>query len=269
MHKKCILGVSGQTNSGKDTIADYLVADRGFVRVALADPIKRFCHQVFGFSKEQLWGPSRHRNAVDHRFDKPEAWELAELQLNLHGTQFCRHLLAKEDVAEAVKALSHWFFWMQAQASLGKLEISPRVVLQLLGTEWGREAISENIWIDDLLRTAKTLLREDGSTRCVRYDPLFGVIGTHGSPTILGVVVSDVRFQNEFAAIRKEGGSIIRVVRPETDDEAAGIGIAGHASEATSFDFAEFDFMVRNDSSVAALLKNVDIFINVFFMTHH
>lgn len=57
-----ILGISGQAGVGKDTFADELVRSCGFVKIALADPMKRFCAQVFGFSAETLWGPSEKRN---------------------------------------------------------------------------------------------------------------------------------------------------------------------------------------------------------------
>lgn len=64
-----LIGIHGRAGAGKDTVADWLVRERGYVRVSLADPMKRFCAEVFGFSEEQLWGPSEHRNAPDARWD--------------------------------------------------------------------------------------------------------------------------------------------------------------------------------------------------------
>lgn len=63
-----ILGVLGQAGAGKDTTADYLVSQYGFVKIGLADPLKRICREVFGFSDEQLWGSSNMRNGPDLRY---------------------------------------------------------------------------------------------------------------------------------------------------------------------------------------------------------
>lgn len=65
-----IIAISGKAGSGKDTIADYLVREHGFVKIGLADPMKRFCKEIFGFSDEQLWGPSERRNAGDPRWER-------------------------------------------------------------------------------------------------------------------------------------------------------------------------------------------------------
>lgn len=63
-----LLGVMGHAGSGKDTVADYLVAKHNYAKVALADPLKRICKEVFDFTDEQLWGPSEERNKPDSRY---------------------------------------------------------------------------------------------------------------------------------------------------------------------------------------------------------
>jgi len=42
-----LIGLCGKAGSGKDTIADYLVAKYGFKKISLADPIKRLVKDVF------------------------------------------------------------------------------------------------------------------------------------------------------------------------------------------------------------------------------
>ena len=63
-----IIAFAGYAGSGKSTAAAHLVSRHGFREVALADPMKLFCRLVFGFSIEQLYGPSSARNAVDPRW---------------------------------------------------------------------------------------------------------------------------------------------------------------------------------------------------------
>lgn len=66
-----IIGISGLAGSGKDTVADYLLHNTGFVKVSLADPIKRFAMDVWEFTEEQLFGASKYRNAPDFRYRIP------------------------------------------------------------------------------------------------------------------------------------------------------------------------------------------------------
>ena len=65
-----LIGICGRSGSGKDTVADILVRDYGFVKVACADPLKRTCRDVYRFTDEQLWGPSKKRNAPDMRYPR-------------------------------------------------------------------------------------------------------------------------------------------------------------------------------------------------------
>lgn len=85
---------------------------------------------------------------------------------------------------------------------------SPRQMLQLLGTEFGRQMIHEDIWV------MRTMLAVLSARRADRQ----------------GVVITDVRFDNEAVAIREEGGVIFEVVRPGAACLAS--DAAGHASEA-------------------------------------
>lgn len=63
-----------------------------------------------------------------------------------------------------------------------------RYLLKTLGTEWGRELVGENVWINSLLRRC-----DDG------VEP---------------IIVDDVRFDNEAAAIKRAGGHLMFIHRP-------------------------------------------------------
>jgi hypothetical protein len=69
--------------------------------------------------------------------------------------------------------------------TLGK-EFSPRLALQLMGTEAGRDVFHKDLWVHTVLR------------RCKPEN---------------NYVIADVRFPNEIEAIQKFGGKIIRVRR--------------------------------------------------------
>jgi hypothetical protein len=51
-----IIGILGKKRNGKDTIADYLVKNYGFIKMAFADPIKEASRILFDFNDDQLYG---------------------------------------------------------------------------------------------------------------------------------------------------------------------------------------------------------------------
>ena len=51
-----IIGISGFQSSGKDTIADYLVKEHGFVKLSFASALKDIVAIIFGWSREKLEG---------------------------------------------------------------------------------------------------------------------------------------------------------------------------------------------------------------------
>jgi hypothetical protein len=65
------------------------------------------------------------------------------------------------------------------------------------------------------------------------------------------VVLTDVRYPNEYRAIKNREGIIIRIVKP-------GIGaVNGHSSE-TALDNFAFDATIVNDGSIYDLNKKID-----------
>jgi hypothetical protein len=81
---------------------------------------------------------------------------------------------------------------------------SLRHLKRTLGTEWGRQMVNENIWLDIL------------KDRIADQDSGY-----------FGVVIDDVRFDNEAEYVRKAGGVLVLLERPE----AAGEVETNHASD--------------------------------------
>lgn len=131
--------------------------------------------------------------------------------------------------------------------------LAPRECLQRFGVEAGRECYP-NTWIDLCIRTAQQLLTDrTGSTRYSEKQGLFAAVEPSRTR---GVVVPDVRFTNEVAAIQAAGGVVIRVVRP-----GAGLdGSAGqHSSETEQVTIPDekFDFVIKNSGTLEALREAV------------
>ena len=91
-----IIGVCGFINSGKDTIADYLVNIHQFRRESFANTLKDAVAQVFGWDRDMLEGRTRQsrewRERVDpwwaKRLDMPTLTPRWILQY--WGTEVCR-----------------------------------------------------------------------------------------------------------------------------------------------------------------------------------
>ena len=258
-----VIGITGQANSGKDTVAGYFVQNHNFVQVALADPLKRFGKHVFEFTEQQLWGPSEYRNALDSRYkyyDKNRGsdamWAKAAHNLSLYGRTWVKATLATIDdvkCSEAHEKLISWFHWLGNNHP----ELSPRVMLQTLGTEWGRESVDKDIWVNSMLICAKAL-----EAPHTTYTKTAGIVD-HAGDNHTGIVVSDVRFNNELKAIRAFGGELIQVKRASTDANATTTGIAKHRSETEQqgFSASEFNLVIENDSTLEALENKVNTYV--------
>jgi hypothetical protein len=196
-----IIGMTGKAGSGKDTVADILVREHGFVKVAFADPLKRLVRDVYAFTDEQLWGPSDKRNAPDLRYPRPHSFP-PNCDFRAEHCTCCGTL-------------------EQAPGLMPQCYLTPRHALQQLGTEWGRGCYP-NTWVEYALRTADTLLREG-----CEYYPTRGLTVERADEPPRGVVISDVRFPNEVEALRAKGAMIWKTTRGQGLQGAA----ATHASE--------------------------------------
>jgi hypothetical protein len=135
-------------------------------------------------------------------------------------------------------------------ARLGR-EVTPRLMLQLWGTEVCRRGFHDDIWIASL----------ENKLRNSQDD----------------IVITDCRFPNEIKSIKAAGGKIVRVVRgPEPDWYDAAVSanrgpngnptwslstgklqrLGIHASE-TAWVGTEFDVVLDNNSTLDDLYRQV------------
>lgn len=104
---------------------------------------------------------------------------------------------------------------------------SYREMMQTLGTEWGRNLMTEDVWIN--LVQKKWDWVKDG---CPHETPLGRISNLHlGKDQVTqGMILSDLRFDSEAEWVRSQGGYVIEIKRDHYDLSAP--GIAGHQSEA-------------------------------------
>jgi hypothetical protein len=146
----------------------------------------------------------------------------------------------------ATKASREWRevpdeFWTKAFG----YDLTPRLALQLMGTEAGRNVFHQDLWVASLLN------------RC----------GQRGGDT----VITDVRFKNEVSAVQKEGGIVVRVRRGAEPywiltAEQANAGVQNSINVMKGLDIhqSEWDWVgcpvdhtIYNDGTLADLRDNV------------
>lgn len=129
-----------------------------------------------------------------------------------------------------------WRFVTDAAAKSEPLELipgnpTPRRLLQITGTEWGRELIHERLWVELWMRQAERLLAAGHS-----------------------VVADDLRFPDEADAVRDLGGLVLYLERPGMALDPA---VLGHASEG-GISRESADWVVQNDGTIEELEERVD-----------
>ena len=187
-----IIGLGGEGGSGKDTAANILVKNHGFVKVAFADEIKRTAARLYPkMTREHLWGPSSKR--AEPLLDYPRK----------HGSW----VSTKDGYRCACCNI------FQPGSSEKQCYLTTRFALQRLGTEGVRDCY-ENVWVDIVVDAAHKLLHMNGIARSLfySYTPWDGLITTNvpDGPRPMGVAISDLRWPNgsEGEGIRAAGGQL-------------------------------------------------------------
>lgn len=118
----------------------------------------------------------------------------------------------------------------QKETVLDEFGVTPRRMMQTLGTEWGRDMIHEDLWIT--IAEAR-------------------IAGLRGSGFAPAIVVSDIRRSNEAAWIRRMGGKvwcIDKLLSGARDPHISEIGLAGH----------QYDEVILNMGRLEDLYGKVD-----------
>lgn len=101
---------------------------------------------------------------------------------------------------------------------------TPRFAMQTIGTEWGRNTIGQDLWINAWKHA----------------------VNSH--PEFTPIVADDVRFENEVEAVRSMGGIIVRIKRNTVDVPPT------HTSEVMDF---PVDVTIDNNGSLDDLREKI------------
>lgn len=205
-----IIAISGKARSGKDTVANVLIKNFGFKRIAFADKLKDICSDVFDLPVSMF-----HRDEFkDRAFEEPIIIDVGHVK-NL-VTRLEEYTSINNEAYEAL--LSH---------GCGKMLLSPREILQFVGTDLCRNCVKDSIWLDIFNSILKNI---DGHVIC-----------------------TDARFQNERELIKSFGGMNILVVRPNLKSSDS------HSSENNLGTESDYDAVVMNDDTKDKLEHDIQM----------
>jgi len=268
-----ILALSGRIKAGKSTVANIIQLLIGRDKLQHEHPNTIFenmlnPNSINSYSKEELEGMSNWKQvAFAAKLKQIVALLIGCTVEQLEDQEFKNTPLSEEwwyyltpkgkiDYQEYEKLRPLVF--MEMEVTLVKL--TPRLLLQLLGTDCGRNILHPNIWINALFANYNT--EGFDYTGCEGKE-------IKGSWTYPKWVITDMRFPNEMEAVKNRGGITIRVNRPKAT-ESIGMDIidmennqvvksyrkSEHESE-TALDNAEFDYVIDNNSDIHHLIEEV------------
>jgi hypothetical protein len=229
-----IIGISGRMGSGKNTVGDIIekicLTNEGpvFEQRSFAGKLKQIASLLTGIPVEKF---------EDQEFKK-----------SLLGDEWG---VVKDNPLNAIPVFEDVQF---------NHLMSVREFLQKLGTEAMRDGLHTNVWVNALFadyKSKRELLQADGTW--IESDT--GEVDFAVSIKYPKWIITDLRFPNEYKAVKEKGGITIRVVRPHGyTNPHTGVykemPLSYHPSE-TALDDAKFDYEIINDGEIVDLIEKV------------
>lgn len=217
-----ILAINGRMGSGKDTVGEilqYLIWVKGNVDY---EQFKQFKNE--GFRKE-TWSGWQIKKFSD---------KLKDMVCILIG---CTREQLEDQTFKATPLGEEWDIDRVSHGFDFNIKTTPRDILQKLGTDFGRDMIHPDVWVNSLF---------------VDYHS-----GIKMSDYIESKwIITDLRFPNELQRIKNLGGICIRVNRKSNILPCVAHEYQ-HPSE-TSLDNNEgFNYIIDNNGTIEELIEKV------------
>lgn len=269
-----IIGISGKALSGKDTVANIIqwliLKEEKYVEIAFEDFEK--------YSKASSWKNVKFAD------------KLKDCVCIILG---CTREQLEDSIFKETVLGEDWWYWKNKVGSskfipYGKelmrtnhfdlIKLTPRLLLQLLGTECGREIIHPDIWVNATFAEYKPLYTQYGNVdyyynlgnckyECKHKGDYFeltngSVEKTKSEDELISLnaikvyyeypnwVISDVRFPNEAEAIKNKNGILIRLNRNIRLESI-------HESETALNNYDDWDYVIDNNGTIEDLIEKI------------
>ncbi len=136
-----IISLSGKKKSGKDTVADFLVKDRGFTKLSFSTPLKELIIKTFSIDPDLLYNDTKKDLPMDYN-----------LNIDYFHLDKMREIITEEwgvQIDYETRERIEEFFDKKIE--------TPRQLMQVVGTDIIRNLISETIFIDLMLEKIKKI----------------------------------------------------------------------------------------------------------------
>lgn len=253
-----IIGISGKLGSGKDltgkiiqaltnkpqcfdnmdTITEeqinYKVWDKPiFENKKFADVLKDFICMLLGCTREMLENREFKESPLG-----PE-WEKYRIIRKGYRNSY----VSTEE--EALKLFAKY-----TNLRYVKVKMTPRLLLQLMGTECGRQILHPNIWVNAVMANYVPI----DHISVPNDDRLHGE--SYTKVIYPDWIITDMRFPNELTSVKEREGITIRVNRESIYRTGRVIVKDEHPSE-TGLDNAKFDYTISNNGTIKELVDEI------------
>jgi hypothetical protein len=208
-----IIGISGRAKAGKDSIAAIMIKKFGFQRVSFADSLKEISANAFNIPLETF-----------HDVKLKDAAFVSPLQVNIDHMQSLVMLLKGAGCAPSQAQIDSLI-----DDGLSMQFVSPRDLLQKVGTNLCRNHFGDSVWINIFKNKIQKI-----EGHCI---------------------VTDVRFINERQAIKDLNGCNFLIIRPSLMP----IDLNSHESELLGCSPELIDVTVMNDSTIHSLQYDLEL----------
>jgi hypothetical protein len=229
-----IIGISGKIKSGKDAIGKIIqmLAQGIDSNTQIKDYVKGT--NITGFDWEIKKFADKLKDIVclliNCTREELEDRDFKEKELGEEWWYYTDSLFNSTDSEQNLYSYSKYHRQLKNDLDFYIIKLTPREILQLLGTEAGREIIHPNIWVNALFSEY---------TKSSNW------------------IITDVRFPNEIKAIKDKGGIVIRVER----DDLLRLGYLdknAHKSETALDDYKDWDYTIKNNDTIEELINKIN-----------
>ena len=224
-----LIAITGRKNSGKDTlfnIINYLMLKYKYTNTheIFFDTFEKFINKNIDW---QLFENKKFADKLkdivclllDCTREQLEHRDFKEKQL---GEEWWYYQLSQDKIVPRFHYINDYDNQMCEERYLVKL--TPRILMQKIGTDLFRNQLHPNIWINSTF---------------VNYDEKCDWI------------ITDLRFQDELDKVKKNNGIIINLQRDICNDN-----LETHISEQLLFN--TFNFIITNNSTIDDLIEQVE-----------
>lgn len=240
-----IISISGDINSGKDTVTKIIqvitampyLNNTGILKALdrpitskwenkkWADKLKDIVCILLGCTREQL-----------------EDREFKEKELDSNWWYF----------KDGKELISFHKATTQQRIDLPLVQLTPRMLLQLIGTECGRKIIHPNIWVNALMSEYKA--KGTGAM-------LGSNVIDYSNCEFPNWIISDTRFPNEIKTVRNYEHITVNIVRNSNVKKDRSLL---HESETALDNYTKWDWEICNNGDIDYLIDEVRRFLAKF-----